>query len=183
MFDKNTCEKLLSVYYNLENTEISWNIRSSFQLIEPMHSDKDAPINNGWVHQDYNNILAAICYLNPNPDPDSGTSFFLPKEKVTEMWKHDIMQECSLRFDAFSSFGKTYNVEEYNKTFTKHRSKFNEVVQVKNVYNRLIVFDANYWHAQNSLICNNEPRLTQVFFANSIETTAKSPYERIGNIL
>ena len=60
-----------------------WNFNSSmqFQKIKPFHKDKDHWANKGFIHLDGNSLLAGLVYLNKNPDPDSGTSFFRVKRK------------------------------------------------------------------------------------------------------
>ena len=47
-----------------------------FQKIKPFSKDKFDSTNKGWVHTDEDALFAGVVYLNPKPDPDSGTSIY-----------------------------------------------------------------------------------------------------------
>jgi len=179
-FHQYTCEKFMSIYYDYLNY-IEWDIHSEFRIIDPLHKDINHPINYGFVHQDGNCVLAGICYLNPIPNPDSGTSFYI-KTKHIEDSNTKIAKTQSIRFDAYTSNGLNYDEELFKLNFKENKDLFEEILTVKNRYNRLIAFDANHWHASNTILCNNQPRLIQLFFVKSINSKSKPPYMRIRDI-
>lgn len=180
-FDYYTCKKFISVYYDYLNS-VDWEIRSEFRIIEPMHPDKNHPINNGLIHQDDNCVLAGICYLNPDPDPDSGTSFYIPKINMDDEQIQEHSIESDVRFDAYTSYGVNYDEELFKLNFKKNRDKFEEILTIKNRYNRLIAFDANHWHGSNTIVCNNQSRLIQLFFVKTLNSKSKPAYMRIREI-
>lgn len=102
-----------------------------------------------WVHHDYTS-WAAIVYLTPDADPDSGTGLFNHKETKVSAWIKD---------DPTTEYNNTPDMYDL--------SKWELSVEVKNKYNRMIMYKANQYH--RSMIPgfgNNyvSGRLTQVFF-------------------
>ena len=58
---------------------------------------------------------------------------------------------------------------KYLNYFLKNKeiadSKFEKVIEVENVYNRLVFYDSTYFHTVNHFYVNDfEDRLTQPFF-------------------
>ena len=54
---------------------------------------------------------------------------------------------------------------EIIKLKDKFGDLFEKTHEIDNVYNRLILYNSNYFHSASNLFCNNfDPRLTQVFF-------------------
>lgn len=181
-FDDFTCKKFLSIFYDFLNP-LEFKMRTEFSLIQPHHPDKNHVLNQGWIHQDYNRVLAGVLYLNPNPDPDSGTIMYQTSTDVDEDWYSEVDDECTARFDAFKSYGKIYDHENYVKQFTRNRQKFKKTLSVDNVYNRLVAFDANQWHGSGTMVCGDKPRLTQLFFVEKIGgCPTLPPYERLRDI-
>lgn len=176
------CKKFLSVYYDFLNP-LEYTIRTEFELSYPHSDDKPNPINRGWIHQDYNSVLAGVVYLTPDAAPDSGTNFYVPKDDLPHGWYEELRQEASARFDAFKTYGEEYDKEDYNNKFYNTINKFKQVLSVDNIYNRLIIFDSHQWHGYNNLVCGDKPRLTQLFFVDAIgNCPSLPPYERIRNI-
>jgi len=76
----------------------------------------------------------------------------------------------------FKNYAKIYNSpfpkfikKKYLNEFLNYKkivdSKFDKVVEVENVYNRLVIYDSNYFHtASNFYIDDFQTRLTQPFF-------------------
>lgn len=109
-------------------------------------------ITNGdrsWVHKDAAQ-WAAVIYLNPDPDPDSGTGLFTHIETGVSMWDpNDPASELN------------YNDDKWDI------SKWRCNLEVKNQFNRLILYKSAYYH--NSMVPGFgknylDGRLTQVFF-------------------
>ena len=104
-----------------------------------------------WVHHDYV-PWAGVVYLDPTPNPDSGTGFF--KHKSTGIEEY------------VPSDPKT----ELNKSWECKFAEYWELVyEVKNQYNRAIIYPGSLYHRSmvpgyGNTIANG--RLTQVFFFN-----------------
>ena len=169
MFDQ-FCERLFSIYYDFgKSTDVSWRIETSFQLIEPYSSNKDSYKNVGWIHQDVATVFAGIIYLNPSADPSCGTSIYQLKPDS----KYDHVQDKRKElYDSGIDAG-------YDEALKKHNDCFVETARFNNVYNRLVSFDGNSYHAANNFLTGNEPRLTQVFFVYEMYTTSLTPLDRM----
>ena len=63
------------------------------------------------------------------------------------------------------------NLEEWN-------SCFEAVTQVNNLYNRLISFDANDWHAATNSYTGDQERLSIVYFIDNVKG-ATMPKDRV----
>ena len=76
--------KLMNIFYHL-NSDIKWDIEMDFQKISPYNFDDQFHILNcGIPHIDDSVVLAGLIYLNENPYPDTGTSFFSKKNVLTD---------------------------------------------------------------------------------------------------
>jgi hypothetical protein len=169
-FFEYSTQKFFSLFHENINP-VQWNVSTAFQLIEPYDNEKYNIKNLGWIHRDDDVAFAAIIYLTPNADVDSGTRIYKLKENSIV----DLNQEA--RFSLYS--GNTVG-NEYEEAYWKHRNMFEETLNVKNYYNRLVSFDSSCWHGVDT-IYNDQPRLTQVFFVHSFETASASPLERANN--
>jgi len=70
----------------------------------------------------------------------------------------------------------------YQHEMLIHNSKFEKTLEFKNVYNRLVMYDGEYFHRESNFFANEyEPRLTQVFFINAIPKN-KKPIERMKDV-
>jgi hypothetical protein len=150
------CRKLFGLFYNLNKAQLGWSVETSFQRIEPF---QDNDVNFGWVHRDSGCIFAGIIYLTPNADLNSGTSIFKPKKLGFVPIHGD--QKNKL-------FTDNVVTEEIKKSLEENNDRYIETVNFKNVYNRLVCFGSNEFHAANSFYAGNEPRLTQVFFVREL---------------
>ena len=134
-------------------------IRSQFQKIYRFSNDPEDPVNTGWIHKDTDADLAAVLYLDPNPIPDNGTSFYvksrpLPPSKAISKYN---LPECL----------KNYDVDDkFRELVVDNNSQFDLTAEVKNSYNTLICYDGSQFHGASNYYMNNEEdfRLTQVFF-------------------
>ena len=109
-----SCKKLFSIFFDLKVGNFDWQVATNFQKIYPYEcSDSNKQdINSGWIHQDYSSILAAVVYLNPTPNLDSGTSIYRLKEKYNKK---------------SSNFLQYYRSGiDFRKDFYSHRSKLSE---------------------------------------------------------
>jgi hypothetical protein len=107
-----------------------------------------------WVHHDYTK-WAAVAYLTPDADIDSGTGFFSHKETGICVWD------------------KNNPKTDYNTTDDMYDiDKWQLIAEVKNVYNRMILYRADQYHRSMVPGFGNNyltGRLTQVFFFDTDE--------------
>ena len=177
-----SCKKLFSIFFDLKVGNFDWKVVTNFQKIYPYEcsdsSKKD--INSGWIHQDSFTVLAAVVYLNPIPNLDSGTSIYRLKEKYNQ----DCQTNDANLISDFYSHKSKLSEDEYLKKKLEHNSKFEKTLDVKNVYNRIICYPGDYFHTQSEFLIDTEDfRLTQVFFVKSLESSVSPPpYMRCKNV-
>jgi len=167
-----TINKVLSLFYytgadvKSPEMEINWQAFANFQLV-------DSSYGSGWIHRD-NTLITGIIYLNKEYNPNSGTSIFLQKEG----WGSINYKEK----EKFLNGEMTY--QEVEKFRLENHAQYEEVINIKNRYNRLVIFDSNMHHAANDFITanNNEERLTLVFFINRLDVL-KTPIQRMNTTL
>jgi hypothetical protein len=177
-FFKDYCDKFLSLYYDFRYHKASWKIATAFQLIQP--DDIVDPLKNlGWIHQDDNCLFASIIYLNPEPDPTTGTSLYKLKNKLHYNIATDTIRKTS---QAKLHFYKDKVDKNYDESITKLYSLFDETVRYDNIYNRFISFDGTQYHSANNLYKGSEARLTQVTFVYEMETDGNWPIKRMQEI-
>ena len=167
-FFENFCHKLFSLFFNLSTENCNWRVDTRFQKTYQISDDPVSVCNSGWDHLDGNVIAAGIIYLNEKHIPDSGTT--ISKLKTTKD-----------TFD-FSKRDKMYktrdvDLEDYKKSIESHKKYFEDTIEFKNVFNRMVCYDSSQWHRETSLFYEDEPRLTQVFFIHHIEANS-FPVER-----
>jgi hypothetical protein len=163
--------KFLSLFYDLDHTEIKWNAETRFQLIEPYHNDPNHILNKSFIHTDGNCLIAGVVYLNPEPNCDSGTSFYTPNKSLGLIDTNNAIRKIY--------YNNRTQEEQYIKELEHNHKNFNETVIVKNVYNRIVAYDSNVFHTSTSVHAGNEPRLTQVFFIFDININLRSPLTRV----
>jgi hypothetical protein len=164
---KNFCNKLFSLFFDLEQTDVRYQVNTSFQLVQPMHLDPNSPKNLGWVHVDDNTIFAGVIFLTPDIDLNCGTSIF----KLVDESKLD-------KSDSKSRFYKDGTDLHYDERLQMHRSAYVETIRFNNIYNRMICFDMESAHSVNNYYSSKEPRLTQAFFVEKIEADVYPPILR-----
>jgi hypothetical protein len=104
--------------------------------------------NDGWIHQDPSNEFTAIIYLSK--DIEVGTSIYLPND-----------------------FYKKSKTKGSIKDRDLHNSKFKETINIKGIYNRLVILDSHSYHAAH--INNSEKeRLTLICFFSNIRSSIEN---------
>ena len=157
-------KKVFSIYYDFNNEALSWNADIFFQSIDSLY-------NEGWVHQDSNKVTG-ILYLNPNANLQTGTSLYKAKKNVLNA-NIDLFNDKKQSF-----FRGDISCEESEIHRKKNNEQFEETVNVSNVYNRLVFFDANQYHSAQSFSNDSkEQRLTLIFFIHSV-FAKKTPLEK-----
>ena len=147
---------------------LDWCVKMTFQKIWNYSDDKESNLNKGWIHKDSSH-MAAVVYLDPDPDPDSGTSFYALEQRED----YDVGPSGKLRNDFFNY--KSCDVSEYERVLINNNSHFNKIGEIKNVYNRIIIYDASTYHAQSNCWSKTGMRLTQPFFMNCLTPVEQRP--------
>lgn len=170
-FTEQFCNKLFSLFFDLPNTYLQWQVQTSFHKITP-YTNQQA--NTGLIHKDHNCLFAGVVYLNPNPDINSGTSLCQPNNNLPIDY-YTTQQEWD---------GKlfTYDDDYIANVITQHTNYFDTTVDIKNVYNRLVLYDGDYWHKITNYSMNNDTRLNQVFFVYDLQSSSPPPIIRMNNV-
>ena len=105
--------------------------------------------NRSWFHVDSWNNWAGVLYLTPDAPVTSGTGLYRYKDGTR------LIQEQNLK-------GNKVEMDEYSQDVTK----WDLVDQVGNIFNRLVIFNANHFHSSMDYfgIDKDDGRLIQVFF-------------------
>jgi hypothetical protein len=176
--------KIFSCYgYGENENDITWgSSRIYFQEIQRFSNRKNDIKNKGWIHTDfeeyYRDELAGLIYLNPNIDPDSGTSLFNMKDNnsssggsETEEYYYKVMKDAkTMKNLLFKTNGKVADQKIYTEQYKKHEKFFIEKTRFQNIFNRMIVYDTNEFHRANNFYHKREElsRLTLVFFVGGV---------------
>lgn len=162
------CYKFFSIFYDLRLSQIQWIMDTSFQLVEPLISDKNSPKNKGWIHLDDGVICGGVVYLTPDIETSTGTSIFRLDNPETINKSKDKKE-----YYTTGIFGPNYET-----ALESHNNSFTETARYNNIYNRLIGFDSSTWHGVNSYYTEKEPRLIQVFFVHMLNSDSQTPIIR-----
>ena len=161
-------KKIISVFHIPEHDYMRWAISSSFQVV-------GAAYGSGIIHTDTNTIFAGVLYLSPNAPLDAGTSLYRKNANFDQV-KYKLAQDANnIRFDSGELIMDT-----------TYHNMFDEVVRINNVYNTLILFEGDIFHAANNFFGTSlqDSRLAQVFFINKIDANKANsfPLNRIKEI-
>ena len=157
------CHRVLTILSADRDIEIV-KISARFQKI-PRISTTHPELNQGWVHDDGENIFAGIIYLDPTPNPDSGTSLYSLNEGC------DAVDPALSEIKRSLYRGSLEDEQVAVDAIKKHNGKFTETARFNNVYNRLVAYDASVFHKANSYD-NDEDRLTLVFFLQEYQAVS-----------
>jgi hypothetical protein len=100
-----------------------------------------------WIHSDYNNMWAGVCYLTPDAPLSGGTALYKHKKSGQRI---------------------SVDNEDYGEDAMDY-TKWDLVDRVGNIYNRLILYPGKLFHASVDYFGNNQinGRLFQTFFFNT----------------
>ena len=179
-FFSNTIFKVLSLFFDLNASIVSFeDTAMQFQKIQPFNKkEKNHVLNKGLIHQDESNTLAGVIYLTKKPDLDSGTSLYQEIKKDLKAEEYGQRKKLLYKIDQKKLSQK--NMKDYEKLIMECNQSFEEVINVKNVYNRLILYPGNYFHTGNYF--TSKERLTLVFFMKILNTQSPLPIIRKNNI-
>lgn len=115
----------------------------------------------GWVHKDSNLLLGSVIYLNfDNNSFDSGTTLYK-------------LNNLDYSMKNFSNMRESFKVASDDKqSKIKHNRNFTPTVNIGNMFNRMIAYDASNLHAGTGYYGTNKEntRLTLITFFGHIRT-------------
>jgi hypothetical protein len=170
------CLKALSFFQQVTGLEVGseeilYNCTLTLQKIPSNYGQ-------GWVHHDYPAAYTFLIYLNENYSIDGGTSFY----RVKDEYKHIAIDKANPSILRRKEYAYELETNERIKEIEKDREANNKLyektIDVGNIFNRFIMFDADTPHAQNNMDHDQE-RLTLVGFlnfTNAISPTRRSNY-------
>ena len=148
-FVKLLVDKLITeIYTNISHVQISVCFHKY-----PKYNNQN--LNTGWIHTDPE-VLAGVVYLNKNAeDFTAGTSLYTAPENVTMP---------SIIREEFNIDHTSIDTNAYVSAQAEHNSQFKETIQLGNLYNRLITYDAKLAHKPNNYaIDHDDNRLALLF--------------------
>lgn len=156
------CGKLFGLFYDFDIQTLKYEVDTSFQSISNFSDDPDSKLNVGWIHPDDECIFSGVIYLNPNPHENTGTNIY-------NIINEDIPLNQAEKFKLYKG-NQPINEVEYSRQLIENNNNFEETINIKNVYNRMILFEGGVYHGVQSFYSPTlEPRLTQVFFVYKAE--------------
>tara|TARA_B100000131_G_scaffold148466_1_gene144233 strand:+ start:847 stop:1551 length:705 start_codon:yes stop_codon:yes gene_type:complete len=167
-FKEQCAKKLLSIFGDFDDSKIcNYNCVTAFQKIWRFSSDSNDPVNQGWIHHDGIVNIAAVVYLDPEPINDNGTSFYLPK---SDDIKPPDQEDPYYGVLGDKDTSNINDIDWYRKNIVDNNGCFDLTTEVKNCYNRVIVYSGHHMHGQTNYWMPNDDdfRLTQVFFFSDL---------------
>jgi hypothetical protein len=171
--------RFFSFLYDFNSNKLDWNVSIVFQKINSFSEDKMDSKNQGWVHNEsqIGTLLAGVLYLNPNSELYTGTNICKP---IKENFDYEIDIGKKYVDTKVSYYRDNIKPKNYEDEIEEHNSMFVRTTEVANIYNRLIMFDADLFHqANNYHSYAKEPRLTCCYFVNSLSSSCAFPLERM----
>lgn len=161
--------KILSLFLNLEKDIAEYEFNMAFQ-----YTTKD--FDHGWVHFDNGNYCAGVIYLTPDPPENTGTIIY---EAINSLSDYFDLQETKTNF-----YTKRIKHQDYDKIREKNNANFKKNIVIENVYNRAIIYPANYAHAENCFFGDTKEnaRLALVFFLSKVSASSLFPIDRANKI-
>lgn len=111
--------------------------------------------DSSWIHHD-NTTWAAVLYLSPDADADTGTTLYTHKETGIDTW--DGIEDSPSDFNNTEILG------------AKSRDLWEENITVSNKYNRLLCYRGYQYHSSTKSGFGKDKetgRLFQTFFFNT----------------
>jgi hypothetical protein len=153
------CHKLTSLFHNFDHDVLRWQMTTCFQSVTKN-------FERGVIHHDANTAFAAVLYLNPNPQKNSGTTLY-KAGKLFDQQKYELALSAN-----DERFKKNQPVD------TSYHDMFDEIVTVENIYNTLIIYEGHHHHSANEFFGDtlDNSRLAQVFFCHRVDATNESAF-------
>ena len=145
-------KKITYIFYDSYPT---YNYSINFQKVNPFSDNQYDKKNCGWVHSDESNF-GGVIFLTKNPDEDTGLNIFNLKNGFYSITD----EETKIKRKHF--LGGYVDDTTYNEVYDSYHKQFEETVKIKNVFNRLVLFNRNTYHAVQTF--GTKERLTISFF-------------------
>lgn len=144
--------KIVGMFWNTHKETLDCQVETYFQYIPGWFG------SSGWAHTDRKTSFAGVVYLTPDIPQHLGTAICKQKFNNTTL-------DFSIRDDFYA--GKPVNKKEYVDARNNHNFNFETVLNVDNIYNRMLMYDGQAPHKENGFhgTTLEDSRLTQVFFA------------------
>ena len=165
-FADSVTDKVLRMFY--PDKQFSYYAKLVFQKVKGFHEDQFHVKNRGWIHKDSGRAIGGIIYLDKEPQEETGTSLYKNKQLI---FPHS-PEEDSMKRRWYT--GKDVSDEEYHKLFYSNPTHFEETLKVKNVYNRLFMFNGNEYHGVQTYGSHDRTRLTLAFFITYVNHNTHS---------
>ena len=150
------CTKITHLFYD---TCKSWTYEITFQKVNPFSKNQYDKKNCGWVHSDEYNF-GGVIFLTKNPDDDTGVNIYKSKNG-----HHSITsQEEQIKNTHF--LGSIVDDDSFNQSYDTYHNQFEETIKIKNIYNRLVLFNNDTLHAVQTY--GTKERLTIPIFNTNI---------------
>jgi hypothetical protein len=162
--------KILSLFLDLNYFKVEHGFEICFQWTS---SDWE----KGWVHSDGEIYLAGVVYLMPNPPSNSGTLIYEDFNNIGDLSQPLKNMAYIGRQNNNSELHKS---KEYKKEREENNNKYKTSITVENVYNRAVIYPANYFHAENNFFGTTveDSRLVLVFFLHTVAANALFSIDR-----
>lgn len=160
--------KLLGMFWNSKVENLECEIETHFQYIPGSYG------SSGWCHYDGNNTFAGVVYLTPDIPKFLGTAIC----KQIHKWPEDD-KNYEIRNDFYA--GKPVDYSKYLEARNFNNSLFETVLNVDNIYNRMLMYDGGVAHKENGFYGTDlkDSRLTQVFFGQlKLSNNTQFPLQR-----
>lgn len=163
-------KKILSLFLDLNKSIFKYRIQMCFQ-----YTTKH--FEYGWAHHDTGMYCAGVIYLTPNPPKDSGTIIY--NDLTVSLEDHAKLNDVKLDY-----YKNGIKHKDYDEIREKNNSMAEKSIVVENVYNRALIYPANYLHSQNNFFgeSKEDARLICVFFVQEIAASSLFPIDRANQI-
>lgn len=143
--------RIFGIYYDMKKENLHFSFDMYFQKVFSKYKQ-------GWAHRDAAQI-SCIIFLNKKYNLDSGTSICRLKDHTLEIPPIDNGVK--------QAFYKGF-VDSDDAQRIEHNNFYEDTIIVKNVYNRLLIFDSSFVHRAQEFSYVDEDRLTLAIFGHGI---------------
>jgi hypothetical protein len=163
--------KILSLFIDLDYFKVNYNIQISFQWTPSVWE-------KGWVHTDDGYYLAGVIYLTSNPPLNSGTLIYEDHNNIGNISQP--LKNSAYKGRQDNNNLELHKLETYKKARDENNSKYKTSITIENVYNRALIYPANYFHAENNFFGTTieDSRLVLIFFLETIASNGTFPLDR-----
>lgn len=132
-------EVISRIVYNAGGNVTDWMDQSGYTGCFQLCTSQDRT----WIHSDFNNKWAGVCYLTPNAPVSGGTALYRHKKT-----------------------GQRFPISDDSDKDSYDYTQWEMVDRIGNIFNRLVLYPGNLYHASVDYFGQNmeNGRLFQTFF-------------------